>query len=144
MVAMTIRPFGRWLRFSLRTLLVLVTLFCVWLAREVRLVQKRKAVLAEIQATNGLFSEAADYGKSASLPFWRHWMGDQHMAELCLPEKYVLEIGQARVEAVKERFPEASMLVQTGPLLDVNRWDELIVGGERLDYDEWRAKQPGP
>ena len=40
----------RWLRYSIRTLLVAVTIFCVWLGWQFRIVRERKAVLDLVQS----------------------------------------------------------------------------------------------
>src|SRR5688572_1153388 len=41
---MDAKPKRRWLRFSVRTLLVAVTIFCMWLGWQVSIVRERKAV----------------------------------------------------------------------------------------------------
>jgi hypothetical protein len=43
-----------WLRFSLRTLFVLVTVIACWLGWQVHVVQHRHAVLRQIEADGGL------------------------------------------------------------------------------------------
>ncbi len=45
------KPRRSWFRFSLRTLLVLMTVLCCWLAWESSIVRQRKALLAEMRAS---------------------------------------------------------------------------------------------
>jgi len=46
-------PKRRWFRYSLRTLFVLLTILCAYLAWQVRIVQQRKQLLAKIEAATG-------------------------------------------------------------------------------------------
>src|SRR5690242_12542980 len=46
---MSNKPNRRWLRFSIRTLLVAVTIFCVWLGWQVSIVRERTRALAELR-----------------------------------------------------------------------------------------------
>ena len=45
-----------WLRFSLRGLLLVVTLLAVWLGWNVHVVRQQKAALAELRITQGVYS----------------------------------------------------------------------------------------
>jgi hypothetical protein len=47
---MTTTPSRRWLRFSLRTLLILIALACCYLAWEIRFVQHRQHLLQEFRS----------------------------------------------------------------------------------------------
>jgi hypothetical protein len=54
-------PRRRWLRFSLRTLFVLVTVIACWLGWQVHVVQHRKAILKQIEADGGFFPDSFKY-----------------------------------------------------------------------------------
>src|SRR5205085_538439 len=45
---MPLLPNRRWLTFSVRTLLIAVTILCVWLSWQVSIVRERKATIADI------------------------------------------------------------------------------------------------
>src|SRR5262245_43885708 len=100
---MTLRPSRRWLRFSLRTLLVLVTVVCAWLGREANIVRERKAARAEMEAA-GAWLSAGDGDDGNTLPFWRCWMGDEAVTVLELQEAHVMEIGLARADEIARQF----------------------------------------
>jgi hypothetical protein len=59
----------RFFRYSLRTLLVLVTVFCVWLGWQANIVHKRKAAIAEIEAGGGAIPLCANIGETLASPF---------------------------------------------------------------------------
>ena len=61
------KPKRRWFRFSLRTLLVTVTLLCVWLGWQARIVQERKGLLELLTQSGG---HAADMSRLVG-PFLR-------------------------------------------------------------------------
>src|SRR5713101_1137558 len=54
----TAKPRRRWFRFSLRTLFVLLTLFCVWLGVQVKWIQDRHKALDWVEAhpVSGVYS----------------------------------------------------------------------------------------
>lgn len=68
----------RWMRFSLRTVLVLVMLFGSWVRWQLQIVWKRKAALDEVKRTSATFLFAGPRGKQ--LPVVRRWLGDQPVA----------------------------------------------------------------
>ena len=47
------KPRRRWFQFSLRTLFVLLTVLCVWLAVTVERVRKQREAVAAIEAVGG-------------------------------------------------------------------------------------------
>ena len=83
----------RWFRFSLRMLLVVITVLCVWLGFTVNAARRQKAALTAIQCVGGQFAfdyqhltprgridEAAfDPKATAPGPAWlREWIGDDY------------------------------------------------------------------
>ena len=88
----------RWLRFSIRTLLVAVTIFCVWLGWQVSIVRERKAV-SELFEGKALALAAYD---PPYANFVRRMMGDAPL---------LLNLGcenltSDEIQRVKKAFPE--------------------------------------
>src|SRR5262249_51539192 len=143
------RPSRRWLRYSLRTLLVLVTVFCVWLGWQANIVQKRKAAIAELEGAGGIVTP------EPALPFWRYWMGDKGVQVMYLTEVDALKIGIVKLEMFQARLPEANLRV--GVSLNTlfrsagkkqyysgGPWHDRGPPPAMMSYSEWRAKQPDP
>src|SRR5689334_18850328 len=90
----------RWFQFGIGTMLLLVTLFCIWLAWQVRIVRERQAMRALIKEQGGVARTLKDwrplrYPPSApappvslppniSVPFWRQWIGDEPIADVVI------------------------------------------------------------
>ena len=92
-----------WFRFSLRSLLVVVTVFCVWLGWEIHIVRGRQQALRWVKDRGGWYSEAlpvtaADYICSqpardklrealnrTSISSVRGWFGDKAIFEIHMP-----------------------------------------------------------
>jgi hypothetical protein len=107
----------RWFRFSLRTLLVVMTALCCWLGWESSVVRGRKAVLEEIEGKPGFsITTAADYagryppGKAipdlATVPLIRHWLGDQAIQEIWSIRHYQ-GFSEEQLARLTKAFPEA-------------------------------------
>src|SRR5690349_9024205 len=62
----------RWLRYSLRTLLLLVTLFCVWLGIQVDRAHKQQHAVRELRRLGGrvLYDCRPDTDREPSGPAW--------------------------------------------------------------------------
>jgi hypothetical protein len=78
---MRLLPTRRWLRFSIRTLLITVTIFCVWLGWQVSIVRERKGLRAQTESRIRIADELAfqpglNGPRSYVLPWYRHWLGD--------------------------------------------------------------------
>jgi hypothetical protein len=56
------KPKRRWFRFSLRTLFLLVTVIACWLGWQVHVVQHRKAMLMQIEASGGYLFNCGEMG----------------------------------------------------------------------------------
>jgi len=91
----------RWFRFSLRTVLLLVTVFACWLGRERQIVQERHRLWQLINDRGGytLWSDG-----TASISSIRALLGDKPRGIIALPKtRFSLE-GVARIKAA---FPES-------------------------------------
>jgi hypothetical protein len=105
-------------RFTLRTLLIAVTLFCVWIAPVLRTVWERKAVLRELAkvvvpfATTGRYQTLTsqmlngpeDYGH-LQISVARRLLGDEPCVQMYLPETTPLDL----VYRTERAFPEARL-----------------------------------
>ena len=104
-------PTRRWLRFSIRTLLVAVTIFCVWLGWQVSIVRERKAVRKLIDEAGGYhgnpFSGIEAKELIPKVSWFRQRLGDEGVREWTLPKK--LEAERARVVRA---FPESEIFVE--------------------------------
>jgi hypothetical protein len=119
----------RSLSFSLRTLLVLVTLACAWLAWERSVVMERRTVAEELRAdqdftvrtvdeVRSIFHREISSGKLrdakfASIPRVRNWMGDVPIQAIGYREG---DASQAKVAMAKRLFPEAIVRPISNPL----------------------------
>lgn len=118
------QPQRRRIRFSLRTLFVVLTLFGVWLGWEMYVVRKRQAVRAWAERRGAEFSTDEhekmwlldEYSrhpersqKSFAIPFVRRLFGDEAVVSvrLSLDEKEEEEVG-LKIAPV---FPEAELLL---------------------------------
>ena len=87
----------RWFRFSLRGLLVALTVVAVWLGWNVHVVRQRKAALAAPSV------ETWTPASVLSLPPWRRWFGDQAVG-------IIVSDDPAHVVTLNRLFPEAEVL----------------------------------
>ena len=101
-------------QFSLRTLLIVVTLLaipCWYVGEQYRIVAHRKAMMARIREHGGnvMFAdEASAHGPPASVPFIRKLLGDKALDDIGLPP------GIPSSE-VREVFPEAKIFPILSP-----------------------------
>ena len=114
---MKINSRPRWFRFSLRTLLVVMTALCCWLGWESSVVRGRKALLAEIKDKPGFsITTAADYAGRyppdktipdlATISFVRRWLGDQAVQEIWSIRHYQ-GFSEEQLARLTRAFPEA-------------------------------------
>lgn len=106
-------------RFSLRMLLIAVTLFCVWIAPELRTVWERKAVLRELakvvvpfattrryqSLTSQMQSEPEEGYEHLQISLARRLLGDEPCVEMYLPETTPRDL----VYRTEQAFPEARL-----------------------------------
>lgn len=113
----------RWLRYGIRTLLVAVTLFCVWLGWQVSIVRERKAVLRLIGERDGNFAvyepikddptspwypgpTDEDYPPDL-IPWYRLIMSDLHVWHI-----YTGSMSSVEVDRARRAFPEAEVITE--------------------------------
>jgi hypothetical protein len=130
----------RWFSFSLRTMFVLVTVLCVWLGWNVRIVQERKAILAELRQAVGegnvdfvsLESWDAKIETSADASWQSHWahlrvskirrlLGDESCAIL----DFTLPVDTRLVERIEAALPEAKLYARDNTSTEVSFRDSL-------------------
>jgi hypothetical protein len=100
-------PKRRWLKFSLRTLLVAVTIFCVWLGWQVSIVHERQACLRWIALNNHQYAEPLWPPPSAyELSWHRRVLGDSGVFRPMLRP----EITDAGLKRLQHAFPEANVV----------------------------------
>jgi hypothetical protein len=106
-------PKPRRLRFTLRTLLVVMAAVGVWLGWQLSIVRERQATRHWLSEGAGWFITATDYAQIPSppaaeptarqVPFWRLWLGDEPIAQI----GFEPVVGKAERQHVKKLFPEA-------------------------------------
>ena len=98
----------------MRTLLVFVAVLaasCAWIAGQTKIVQARKAAIEEVEANRGWVAVGSRfYGSPRTIPFWRYWLGDDHVIKMELRESYAERVGLARTDEIVGLFPEAEMI----------------------------------
>src|SRR4051812_12404225 len=117
---MPLLPNRRWLRFSVRTLLIAVTIFCMWLGWQVSIVRERRAVMDAAYAQDSLtafwpypefepdpdFADKVEEQKADAmrLSFVRRMMGDKPIDRVyCrVPEL---------MKRIDDAFPEAEIWI---------------------------------
>jgi len=104
------KPKRRWLRFSLRTLFLLMTLAgCLfgWLGWNHHQVIQRKNALAYLKSINFgkiVRADNAPPWNADTIPLVRQWMGDEAISSITIYSNY-FQIGDGR--ALANLFPEA-------------------------------------
>jgi hypothetical protein len=110
------KPKRRWLTFSIRTLLVAVTILCVWLGWQVHLVRERKELRSLIEQRGGWIEQLLesdnpfDDGPAIAAPappeppIVRQWLGDESVRRIVLLTDSVTAGEKARIA---DAFPEA-------------------------------------
>jgi hypothetical protein len=95
-----VKPSRRFLRFSLRTMFVLVTLTACWLGWQAKIVADRKSAMK----IHGMGFEPDCWGPNLGIV--RTWMGDYPIREFFIWDDQVTPADAAHIRAV---FPEASI-----------------------------------
>lgn len=108
----------RWFRFSLRTMLVGVTIICCVLAWQLRVVRERQAALIEMrdggtfqvitaEAWTERFPAGAPVSPPVTIPAVRRWLGDQAIQEVWYITFYK-PASEEDLVRFKKVFPEAT------------------------------------
>jgi len=116
-------PNRPWFRFSLRTLFIVVTVFCCWLGWQANIVRERKLLLQSLIDDSRLsfdplhtsfgpgntaieFEGSITFNRNPpSVPWGRRMLGDNAVAILGLPS----EMDKHEVARFKSTFPEATL-----------------------------------
>jgi hypothetical protein len=97
--------------FSLRTLLIVVTLLAIplgWIGYQAKIVRERTALLKKIEDSHGLslpFDALYAFPGPNTLNFVRRWSGDEPIGEIVLSDT----IQPADVQEILDAFPEANI-----------------------------------
>jgi hypothetical protein len=92
----------RWYQFSLRTLMIGVTIFCVvagWFLSQAAIVWKLKAMLDEAPVWS------VDDDESAEIPWFRHAIGDRGIGTIVLDKPFTDE----QLDRYRTACPDASI-----------------------------------
>ena len=122
---MTAKP-RRWFSFSLRTMFVVVTLLCCYLAWQMSIVRQRQSLLAELRTQPGaqvttaaawlqLLSPGPSQPKMATIPRVRIWLGDEAIQSIGLARGYH-RLNQSHLDELKRTFPESNVHEYEMPL----------------------------
>ncbi len=109
------RPF----RFSLRSLLLVMTLVCIWLAWESSVVRERRNLLADLQSRPGVnVARVRDYpngqppglapNRVARIPRVRQWLGDEAIQGIWYT-RTIHNLTAAEIARLAKVFPEAEL-----------------------------------
>ena len=108
----------RWFRFSLRSLLVVVTVFCVWLGWEMHIVRGRRQALRWVEQNGGSHFGEEDRSRLSgfynvnnvippvdSISTIRRWLGDRLIDRIIMPKTAVPE----DFDRVRKFFPASEI-----------------------------------
>ncbi len=100
----------RWYQFSLRTVMIVVTLFCVvggWFGSEVYRTQHRKQVRIAFESRGGMYFHQERHPKPFPLPLFRDFLGDIPYERITFDKDSPLTAADEAV--LRETFPEADL-----------------------------------
>ena len=130
---MSISPQLRRLRFSLRTLFVVVTVVCVWLGWQVPIVRDRHGLLRWVRDFEGpVLTAGPEDDESLELPFFRRLIGDRAVTFIGFPSDVV---SMEEIRRIERAFPEAEVVVP-GTIAPIPKKWRRADGVKR--YSNWR------
>jgi hypothetical protein len=107
----------RWLSYSIRTLLIAVTILCVWLGWQWRIVNERRELRSLIESRGGSLTNSSIESAGANPfvaangppppkdpPYFRRWLGDQSVRSITYPQG---SLTAGELDSVGHSFPEA-------------------------------------
>jgi hypothetical protein len=97
----------RWFQFSLRTLVIVVTLFalpCSYVSRQAIIVRKRLQELDRLTPEHSIYVILDPNDSRGVLPFIRRLLGDKSVADI-----HVMGSTLAEIKRINEVFPEADV-----------------------------------
>jgi hypothetical protein len=98
----------RWFQFSLRTLMIVVTLLavpCAYVGWQTKIVRERKAVLANCSRSIILYSFADEADQSSLISPVKRWLGDVAVQYIVVSAAFDL----ADLKVIREAYPEAEI-----------------------------------
>lgn len=117
---MTVQPKNRWLRFSLRTMLVIVMVACLLLASKVRQAERQKIAVAWVKKMGG--DVAYDYQPKIGTIFWL----DVHRPDEPPGPRWLVElIGVDYFSTVAGVRLDGSQVTDLTPLTSLSRLKDL-------------------
>lgn len=119
-----------WLRFSLRTMFIVVTVLCCWLGWESSIVRGRQTLLKELRTRPSVSVTTAEQWAAmfvprspplpagqqrASVSIVRRWLGDEAVQEIGYSKHYQ-PLSEAELKRLTKVFPEARLYEQEIPM----------------------------
>ena len=109
-------PRRRWLRFGLRTMFVVLTVFSVWLGWQAKIVRDRREALAKLESDGSKVMTTDDVepllgindmyswndAPWPTIPRWRKWIGDKPIVHIVVQKPK-----DGDLEQLHQLFPEA-------------------------------------
>jgi hypothetical protein len=114
------KPKRRWLRFSIRTMLIAVTILCIglsWLGWQISVVRERRIVLGLARSLHAVVDQADSRSPTTDIRLSpiRSWLGDVAVFQIQLLEK---EGSAEERETIIRSFPEAKIRWIPGRMQD--------------------------
>jgi hypothetical protein len=130
---MHLLPKRRWLRFSVRTLLIAVTIFCVWLGWASRWVTQRRHA---VDRSTGVFRDGD--GRTP----WSLWLLGERGAATIVVHVHgkTLQDANARAEQLAPELKRLQRLFPEAEIKTLRNWPYMDLG----DFVPRRANNPGP
>jgi hypothetical protein len=121
------------IRFGIRSLLIGITVFCIWFNQQARLVREREEVRRVFNDRGGLFLPPA-HDETTNVSWIRRLIGDEPVSSVLLFDQDIVHPGDE--ERIERAFPEAIVVV--APIVvncgfsgfDERGWNELTERGE--------------